>query len=121
MWSSEKFGGNKEKRAATMCEFQRDRLHSPFTMATAQAMQRGDKTFQKELKDKCINVFDTVQKFMRQRNSLKIPQRLNELLTDCVQYECLRCVRPCVPACVRARQDVGVRGTCCATLCPSPH
>lgn len=42
------------------------------------------------MKDKCINVFDTVQKFMRQRNSLKIPQRLDELLTDCVQHPFLR-------------------------------
>ena len=90
MWATEKFGGNKEKRAATMCEFQRDRLHSPFTMATAHAMSRGDKAYQKEIKDKCINIFDTIQKYMRQRNSLKIPQRLNELLTDCMQHEFLR-------------------------------
>lgn len=73
-----------------MCEFTRERLHSPFTMATAQAMSRGDKAYQKEIKDKAINVFDTVQKFMRQRNSLKIPLRLHELLTDCVRHEFLR-------------------------------
>ena len=93
IWANEKFGGNKEKRAATMTEFQKDRLHSPFTMACAQAMQRGDKAYQKEIKDKAINIFDTVQKFMRQRNSLKIPQRLDELLTDCVQHPFLRLVR----------------------------
>ena len=90
MQATEKFGGNKEKRAAGMCEFTKERLHSPYTMATAQAMSRGDKQYQKEIKDKAINISDTVQKFMRQRNSLKIPQRLDELLTDCLQHEFLR-------------------------------
>jgi hypothetical protein len=90
LWATEKFGGNKEKRAEGMCSFTRERLHSPFTMATAQAMTRGDKVYQKEVKDKTLNVFDTVQKFMRQRNSLKIPMRLDELLKDCVAHDFLR-------------------------------
>jgi len=87
-WSSESFTwGSTSKRAANMLRWQSAHLHSPITRAAAQVP---DPTALKALAVKITNGFDTVQKFMGERNTLKMPFRLSELLTDAIVNDPMR-------------------------------
>lgn len=87
-WSSESWTwGSTSKRAQNMLFWQQDHLHSPITRGAASV---GDPSASKALFAKAVNAFDTVQKFMGERNTLKMPFRLVELLTDAVLNDSLR-------------------------------
>lgn len=84
-WSSEKFWGDKQKRAENMLRFQRDTLHAPLTQIGAQNPQHD-----KFLRQKITNSFESVQKYMAQRNTSKLDQRVHELLTDSLEHQEIR-------------------------------
>lgn len=87
-WSGESWTwGSTSKRANNMLFWQKDHLHSPITRAAATI---ADPNAAKALATVVTNGFDTVQKFMGERNTLKMPFRLTELLTDAVINEPMR-------------------------------
>ena len=96
-WASEKLFGNKEKWAGNMLRWQDAALHAPLTtcaggvqagLGARLGLSGGDAAF-KDARAKIFNNFDTVRKFMGQKNTKKMPLRLRELLVDCIA---------CVPA-----------------------
>eukprot|EP00041_Stephanoeca_diplocostata_P035801 m.1275779 g.1275779 ORF g.1275779 m.1275779 type:complete len:1469 (+) comp24762_c0_seq12:253-4659(+) len=87
-WSKEKFcWGSYQKRADGMMIWQAPHLHAPLTKASAQI---ADPTQRALLTTQILNAFDTVQKFMGERNTLKMPFRLHELIVDGLHNEPMR-------------------------------
>jgi len=83
-WSAEKFTwGSATKRAETMIHWQEPHLHSPLTRVSAQPTDVPGMT-------RVCNAFDTVQKVMGERNTLKMPFRLQELINDPVHNDLMR-------------------------------
>ena len=77
-WSKEKWHfGRDSTRAAKMMKWQEAHLHAPLTTALARVADREHVTATTE---KIIHAFDTVQKFMGQRNTRNMDLRLNEML-----------------------------------------
>eukprot|EP00040_Diaphanoeca_grandis_P025752 m.143132 g.143132 ORF g.143132 m.143132 type:complete len:1427 (-) comp30293_c0_seq1:306-4586(-) len=83
-WSNEKFTWSSvAKRAQNMLHWQEGHLHAPLTRASVQV---GDVAGTARV----INLFDTVQKAMTERNTLKFPFRLQEIIHDGVNNDLLR-------------------------------
>eukprot|EP00462_Mataza_sp_D1_P023215 CAMPEP_0175129960 /NCGR_PEP_ID=MMETSP0087-20121206/5753_1 /TAXON_ID=136419 /ORGANISM="Unknown Unknown, Strain D1" /LENGTH=1504 /DNA_ID=CAMNT_0016412149 /DNA_START=25 /DNA_END=4539 /DNA_ORIENTATION=- len=79
-WAKEKFWGDSVKRAAGMLSFQRQTLHSNMTQ-----MSCADPKHLKFLKSKINQNFESVQKYMSQRNSSKLDKRIADLLSDSLE------------------------------------
>ena len=86
-WAKEKWFGNKALLASRMLCFQTAAIHSPLTKSVCSGF---DKDHVKLMKKYALNNFETVQKYMAQRNSTHMPQRLEELLTSCNKHSELR-------------------------------
>ena len=82
-WASSKWFANKEKLASGMLRWQKATLHSPLTRNVESGFDKGHVKLMKRLSK---NNFETVQKYMAQRNSTHMPLRLEELLTSCVAH-----------------------------------
>ena len=88
-WSKEKFTwGSTEKRAQAMMVWQLEHLHAPMTRTSVAI--GGDPHQQLAMTTRVVNCFDTVQKAMGERNTLKMPFRFFELLNDGVSYPEIR-------------------------------
>ena len=86
-WASTKWFANKEKLSMGMLKYQKATLHSPLTRKVGSGFDKGHVKLMKRLSK---NNFETVQKYMAQRNSTHMPLRLEELLTSCVAHEEIR-------------------------------
>ena len=86
-WANEKWFGNKVTIAENMLKFQKATIHSPLTK---RSVSSDDKTHLRLLRKYSLNNFDTVQKYMGQRNTTHMPQRLEELLQRSATFEELR-------------------------------
>ena len=86
-WANEKWFGNKVTIAEKMLKFQKATIHSPLTK---RSVSSDDKTHLRLLRKYSLNNFDTVQKYMGQRNTTHMPQRLEELLQRSATFEELR-------------------------------
>ena len=86
-WAKERWFGNKVNIAEKMLKFQKETIHSPLTK---KAVTGSDKKHLKMINKYVKNNFDTVQKYMGQRNSTHMPQRLEEILQRSVTNEELR-------------------------------
>ncbi len=87
IWARERwFGG--EKHAKVMLEFQWESIHAPLT--TTASADIADARRRKDVKRRCQAAFETIQKWMGQRNTSRMPQRISELLMDALQNEEVR-------------------------------
>ncbi|GAB5362911.1 hypothetical protein AAMO2058_000839200 [Amorphochlora amoebiformis] len=86
-WASEKWWGSTERRAKNMLSFQYESLHAPLS-TTVDGIN--DQRRKKELRRQVTAAFETIQKFMGQRNTSKMPQRIKELLSDALQNQEIR-------------------------------
>ncbi len=82
-WGKEKFWGSAEQRAATFLKFQDSSIHSPLTNRISRILDDKRKAV---VTASILNNFQTVQKIMGQRNSLHIPLRCEEMLTDSITH-----------------------------------
>ncbi len=80
-WGKEKWWGSAQHRADTFLSFTDASLHAPLT----RAFDNIDKQRLKMLLPKMVNNFESIQKYMGQRNSVRIPQRVEEILMDCME------------------------------------
>jgi hypothetical protein len=79
-WSKEKFHwGRDSTRSKLFMKYQVDHLHAPLTTALLRVQ---DETYLATTTAKILHAFDTVQKFMKQRNTRNMDLRLYELLSD---------------------------------------
>ena len=77
-WSKEKWHfGRDSTRSARMMKWQEPHLHAPLTTALDRV---ADREHVAATTAKVIHAFDTVQKFMGQRNTRNMDLRLNEML-----------------------------------------
>jgi len=79
-WAKEKWitWGKSDKIAANMLKFQWESIHAPLTTA----LDSAEKERKKAVSRQVSAAFETIQKYMGQRNTSKMPQRITELIKD---------------------------------------
>uniref|UniRef100_A0A7S4DMC0 Myosin motor domain-containing protein n=1 Tax=Lotharella globosa TaxID=91324 RepID=A0A7S4DMC0_9EUKA len=88
LWAREKwFGWDHETRASHMTKFQSESLHAPISTTFEHIV---DTRHKKELRRQVTAAFETIQKFMGQRNTSRMPQRIRELLSDALDNKEIR-------------------------------
>jgi len=86
VWGKEKFWGSAQRRADTFLSWTDASLHAPLTRVfEGMPSQRYKFIF-----PKMVNNFETIQKYMGQRNTSRLPQRIEEFLMDCMEIPEIR-------------------------------